>query len=473
MAAERILIVDDTPAVQSALTVILKHAGYDPLAVGDGAEALRAVKSTTYHLHLIDLCLPGGMDGLELLQAIRKINSQAVCIVLSGYGTVELAVKAMKQGAFDFISKPFEQDAVLALVKTALEFSRLKQENLILQKTVREKFRPDNIIGDSQAMRHLYHMIDKVADNDSTVLIQGESGTGKEMVAKTIHYNSPRRDRPLIPINCAAIPEALLESELFGHEKGAFTGASSSRIGRFEAAHGGTIFLDEIGEMPLALQVKLLRVIQEREFERVGGNRSIQVDVRIIAATNQDLEQAVEEKRFRKDLFYRLNVIPILTPALRDRREDIPLLANYFLNKFNEKTQQSVEGIAEEAMRCLLAYPWPGNVRELENLMERLVILKKNGPITPADLPEKFLSKQEGSLSLPLFDFPDQGIDLTEIVHRFEEHLIQQAMIKANGIKNQAAQLLHLNRTTLVEKLKRGKNLPPSMEPAQSIPSNP
>ena len=459
MTGERILIVEDDSSIRALLTELLEQAGYETKAVSDGPKAIEAAKASVFHLYLIDLFLSSQMNGLDLLQEIRKINSQAVCIVLTGYGTIELSVKAMKSGAFDFITKPFQPDLVLSFVKTALEHYRLKKENLIFQRTLHEKFRFENMVGSSPAILPVYELIEKVSDSDSTVLIQGESGTGKEIIAKTIHYNSPRKSKPFIPVNCGAIPESLLESELFGHEKGAFTGATSSRIGRFESAQGGSLFLDEVGEMPFPLQVKLLRAIQEREFERVGGDRSIRVDVRIIAATNQDLEQAVAEKRFRKDLFYRLNVIPLLVPPLRERREDIPLLVNYFLKKFHEKKPRTVMEVSPDALAILTNYSWPGNVRELENMIERLVTLKSTGAITKEDLPKKLVAGNEGQI-IPEFEFPDRGIDFSAVVQQFEDHLIQQALLKANGVKNQAAHLLHLNRTTLVERLKRRS--PPS-----------
>lgn len=353
------------------------------------------------------------------------------------------------------------------------------------------------IIGQSQAIKKVFDLIDKVADSDSTVLICGESGTGKEIVAKRIHFQSLRADKPFIPINCGAIPEALLESELFGHEKGAFTGAINTRLGRFELANGGTLFFDEIGEMPYPLQVKLLRAIQEREFERIGGTKSIQVDVRILAATNIDLEQAVLEKRFRTDLFYRLNVIPLTLPSLKDRKEDIPLLIAYFLERFNQRKQTAITGINDDAMRLLMAYPWPGNIRELENIVERVVVLRGEGVVSKEDLPEKITGRNalcgavapsQGShpfweapkieilapdLAPDLgdvcvapttnfatdfatdFEIPDEGISLPKLVEDFENKMIDQALKKASGVKSRAAVLLGLNRTTLVEKLKR------------------
>ena len=362
----------------------------------------------------------------------------------------------MKSGAFDFITKPFDLEAAAAVVRKAAEFLRLRQENHLLRKVVRDQYRLEQLVGASQPIQEVMEFVQKVADSDSTVMIQGESGTGKELVARMLHFNSFRKDRPLVPVNCGAIPENLLESELFGHEKGAFTGATHSRMGRFELANGGTIFLDEIGEMSLPLQVKLLRVLQEREFERVGGSRTIHVDVRIVAATNQDLETLVEEKRFRKDLFYRLNVIPIVIPPLRERRSDIPLLIDHFLTRFNQSKHTEISGLAPDAIRTLTEYDWPGNIRELENMIERLVVLKKRGVLSIGDLPEKICRRSSGpELTERFIRFNEDGINLSSEVELYEKHLIMEALRKANGVTARAAQLLHLNRTTLVEKLKR------------------
>ncbi len=453
MPSSHILIVEDDSSVLKMLEALLNSAGYQTTGLTDAEEALKTAKRTPFHLYLIDHHLPG-MSGIDLLKEIKKIDSEAVVIMMTAFGTIESAVDALKAGAYDYLPKPFQIDLVLTLVKKALEYYRLKHENLILQKSVQEKYRYENIVGNSPPMQKVFELIEKVSDSDSTILLQGESGTGKEVIAKTIHFNSPRRDKPLIPINCGAIPEALLESELFGHEKGAFTGAISSRLGRFELAHGGTLFLDEISEMPLSLQVKLLRVLQEREFERVGGTKSIHVDVRIIAATNQDLEEAVAEKKFRKDLFYRLNVIPINVPALREHKEDIPLLIDHFLSKFNTRKGRTIKGITPEALKILMAYSWPGNIRELENLMERIITLRQEGSISPDDIPDKY-KKAEAASTASLFQFPDEGINFTKVVTEFEVHLLNQALLKSKGVKNRAAQLLQLNRTTLVERLKR------------------
>lgn len=416
-----------------------------------------------------DLQLPD-IDGLAVIDRLAGIDAKIIPIMMTGFGTIETAVRAMKSGAFDFVTKPFDPETVAVIVRKTVEFYRLRQENHLLRKTVRDQYQLEQLIGVSEPIRQVLDFVRKVADSDSTVMIQGESGTGKELVARMLHFNSLRRDRPLVPVNCGAIPETLLESELFGHEKGAFTGATHTRMGRFELANGGTIFLDEIGEMSLPLQVKLLRVLQERAFERVGGNRTIQVDVRIVAATNQDLEALVEEKRFRQDLFYRLRVIPIVIPPLRERRSDIPLLIDHFLARFNQSKHTAISGIEPDAMRLLTSYDWPGNIRELENMVERLVVLKKQGVLSLADLPEKIYRQSPApEIKEQFIRFSEDGINLSREVEQYEKHLIVEALRKANGVTTKAAQLLQLNRTTLVEKLKR-KGVDPRIH-SQSLPN--
>jgi DNA-binding NtrC family response regulator len=455
MSPFHILVVDDDSAVRDVLREALTQEEYSVSTAQDGVSAIQAVKDSVVHIVITDFQLPD-IDGIEIIDRLSKLDAKIIPIMMTGFGTIETAVRAMKSGAFDFITKPFDLEAVAVVVRKAAEFLRLRQENHILRKAVRDQYRLEQLVGVSEPIRQVMEFVRKVADSDSTVMIQGESGTGKELVARMLHFNSLRKDRPLVPVNCGAIPENLLESELFGHEKGAFTGATHSRMGRFELANGGTIFLDEIGEMSLPLQVKLLRVLQEREFERVGGNRTIHVDVRIIAATNQDLDTLVEEKRFRKDLFYRLNVIPIVIPPLRERRSDIPLLIDHFLIRFNQSKHTEIAGLTPEALHMLTEYDWPGNIRELENMMERLVVLKKHGTLSIEDLPEKICRKPTGSeLKEQFIRFSEDGINLSREVEQYEKHLIMEALRKANGVTSRAAQLLHLNRTTLVEKLKR------------------
>jgi DNA-binding NtrC family response regulator len=456
MSQPHIVIIDDDPAIREVLSDTLGGEGFLVTTVADGPSGVQTVKDTPTQVVITDLQLPG-IDGLEVLNRVTRIDSKIVTIVMTGFGTIDYAVRTMKAGAFDFITKPFDPDTVAVVVKKAVEYQQLRQENHLLRKAVRDQYRLDHLIGQSKPMQRILEFVEKVADSDSTILIQGESGTGKELVARMLHFNSFRRDRPLVPVNCGAIPENLLESELFGHEKGAFTGAAHTRLGRFELAHGGTIFLDEVAEMSLPLQVKLLRVLQERSFERVGGNRTITVDVRVIAATNQDLEQAVKDKRFREDLFYRLNVIPITLPPLRERRSDIPLLVHHFIGKFNQAKRTEVTGMTPEALESLAAYGWPGNIRELENMIERLLVLKRVGTVTLEDLPEKVCARPAGAEEAKeqFVRFSDQGIDLAREVERYENRLIMEALRQANGITSKAAQLLQLNRTTLVEKLKR------------------
>ncbi len=377
---------------------------------------------------------------------------------------------ALRAGAFWYLEKPFDQsnlEVIRKLVDQAVEHGRLRTENRILQGQLRSKYRFENIVGTSTALRRVLDLVAKVADSESTVLVTGESGTGKELIARAIHYNSPRAEQALVTVNCGAIPEELLESELFGHEKGAFTNAVRDRIGRFELANGGTIFLDEIGDMSPNLQVKLLRVLQDRSFERVGSSKTMRVNVRVIAATNQNLEIAMREGRFREDLFFRLNVIPVEVPPLRERRDDIPQLAQYFLDVLNHERDKKIDSISEEAMTLLCDYPWPGNVRELENMIERLTILRGEGEIRAADI---------SGLSRPLNlrvagpDIPETGIDFRETVDAFETDLIQKALEMADWKKSRAADLLGLHRTTLIEKIKK-KGLKEPQEP--SDPSEP
>ncbi len=456
MKSPRILLVDDDADIRETMVTLLTMNDYCVTSVADGQSAIEEVKKEKFNIVITDLMMPK-MTGIDVIKNLKAIDTDLQCIVITGYATVSTAVDAMKAGAYDYLMKPFNGTEVLMLLKRVMELQDLQAENSQLKRTLHQRYGYENLIGNSEGIQKVCSLIEKVAETDSTILILGESGTGKELVARTIHYNSPRKNKPLIPINCGAIPETLLESELFGHEKGAFTGASTTRIGRFELADGGTIFLDEIGDMSPTLQVKLLRVLQQREFERVGGVRTIKVDVRIIAATNIDLEHAVHEGKFREDLYYRLNVIPVVIPPLRERADDIPLLMDHFLSHFNKTKKRDIKGFSPAAMDILISYPWPGNIRELENLVERLVILKGNGTICPDDLPDKFIShtlNNEGALHINL---PETGVNLKDVVEEFENNLILQAMQKAQGVKNKAAQLLSLNRTTLVEKLKKKK----------------
>ncbi len=456
MADSTVLLVDDEESVRESLSEILDGAGYTVTAASSGEEALEAAKKSPPDILVTDLRLPG-MDGIDTIRSIKGLSPAAICIVITGYATVESAVEAMRAGAFTYLKKPFGKDELLVTLEKARAVRALERENIQLKREIKNKY-AGAILGTSARIQRIRDLIDRVADTDSTVLILGESGTGKELVARALHYRSSRADKPFVPINCAAIPEDLLESELFGHEKGAFTGAIATKTGRFEIANGGTVFLDEIGDMSPGLQIKILRVLQEKEFERIGGRKTIKVDVRVVAATNQDLEQAVKEKRFREDLFYRLNVIPIQIPPLRERKEDIPLLALHFVKAIAGRNKKEITGIDPRAMKLLESYNWPGNVRELENLIERLVVLKDRGQITVEDLPERFRQgTPSGAPKGPYYsvDIPPEGVDFNALVDRFETDLILNALQSVNGVKKKAAELLHINRTTLIEKMKR------------------
>jgi DNA-binding NtrC family response regulator len=453
MASERILVIDDEGRNREFLKEFLDVEGFDVETAKDGQEGIEILEKMDFDLVLTDLKMPRA-DGLAVLEGLRRINPQTVAIVFTGFGSIDTAVKAVKLGAYDYITKPLKMEEISLVIHRALEHRKLSLENEMLRRQLKRKYRFDNIVGDSEGMQQVFRLVEKIANTDSTVLIYGESGTGKELIARALHFNSDRRERPLIPVNCGAIPEELLESELFGHEQGAFTGATRTRIGRFELGNGGTIFLDEIGDMSPALQVKILRVLQEHEFERVGGMKTIKVDIRVIAATNKDLEKNVADGKFREDLFYRLNVIPIQLPPLRDRPSDIPLLINHFIQLYNAKNGHNITGVSPEAMELLTSYEWPGNVRELENMIERIVILKGDGLIQPGDLSEKILASDSGTLH-PHVRIPENGISFNTAVTEFERELILQALNRTNWVKNKAAKLLNLNRTTLVEKMKK------------------
>ena len=397
-----------------------------------------------------------GINGLELVRQIHEIAPDLPCIVITGYGSAESSVEALRAGAYWYLEKPFDQghlDVVRRLVEQAIEHGRLKSENRLLQGQLRSKYSFENIIGTSAALRDVLETVSKVAMTDSTVLITGESGTGKELVARAIHFNSKRADKMFVTVNCGAIPEELLESELFGHVRGAFTNAVANREGRFSVAHEGTIFLDEIGDMSATLQVKLLRVLQDRTFEPVGSSKTQRVDVRVIAATNQNLEDAIAKRLFREDLYYRLNVIPIVVPPLRERRDDVPLLTQHFLNIANEgRGDQEIE-FSDEAIERLTGFDWPGNVRELENLVERLVTLSSSHKIVASDLPNALQASSPSAPAVP--QIPPQGLSFRDVVDQFESDLILQALEITHGNKNRAAQLIRMNRTTMLEKMKK------------------
>ena len=455
-----ILVVEDDRAQREALQEILQEEGYDLETVPDGETGLRRLQEQGFDLVLTDMSLPG-VGGLDILKFLVQHQPHCLCIIVTGYATVKNSVDAMRQGAYDYLPKPVDPQELRLVVRRALEHQRLQQENLHLKKQLFKRFGFSNIIGTSEPIAQLFELIRKVADTDSTVLLLGESGTGKELIARALHYNSQRRQGNLVAVNCAAIPEELLESELFGHERGAFTHAIRTRIGRFEQASGGTMFLDEVADMSPGLQVKLLRVLQEHSFERIGGVKGIKVDIRVIAATNQDLETLVRQGNFREDLYYRLNVIPILIPPLRERVADIPLLVTHFLQEFSKKKKKPAKRLSPQAMELLVRYPWPGNVRELENLVERLVILTEGDVVGVEDLPQRF--RESGSLGADgeSIDFPGAGLNLPQALQEFERRLIIKALERSNWVKSRAAQLLNLNRTTLIEKMKKQQIFPP------------
>ncbi len=463
---QEVLVIDDAESIRDLLSEFLKEHGFEVSGAADGQAGLDLLKQRRFDLFFVDLVMPG-MGGIDLLREARDLGIHTPAVVITGFGTIQTAVEAMRLGAYDYITKPFILEELLMTVNRALEYYKLQRENASLKRQLKDKYNFRKMIGNSLPMQKLYRVIEKVADTDSTVMIFGESGTGKELVARTIHFNSPRANGHFVPVNCGAIPRDLIESELFGHEKGAFTGATSMRIGRFELANGGTIFLDEIGELPPALQVKLLRVLQEREFERVGGARTIRVDVRILAATNRDLGKATRDGGFREDLYYRLNVIPLRVPPLREREDDIPLLLDHFMAEFCRKRKKTPLRIAPDAAEILKRYPWPGNVRELENAIERMVILNDRGTITIDDLPDHVRKDArpparqapatgEEAPGLPVsLQWTPSGIDLNGVLDELERGLILQALDKSGGVKNKAAALLGLNRTTLIEKIKK------------------
>jgi DNA-binding NtrC family response regulator len=451
----QILIVDDEADNRTALSLLLTRAGYRVEQAASGEEALGILEHSPFEVIVTDLFLPG-LSGMDILRWAKEHSPYTNVILITGNATAETAVEAMKEGAFDYITKPFNFEKLKIQLAKALEKSRLVAENLYLRQQLQGRFRFDNIIGSSLSMQQVFTRVEKVVNTDTTILVLGESGTGKELVARAIHFNSPRREKPFVAINCSAIPAELLESELFGHVKGSFTGATNDKIGRFEAAEGGTIFLDEIGTMPLQLQTKLLRVLQEHEIERVGSNRKIRLNVRVVSATNADLDDLVAQGQFREDLYYRLNVIPIHLPPLRERRDDIPLLVRHFLQQTCGEQDRPLMSLTDAALAALEGYAWPGNVRELENVIERTVTLTDGERIDRGDLPPKIAATANAAapgLFPPQLDA--SGVDLPLLVEQFERRLILEALALSHGVKSRAAALLGLNRTTLVEKIRR------------------
>jgi len=456
MSKGRVLVTDDDTQSRKIITAFLEYKGYEVKEACDVDQALEIIGGHEIDLIITDFMMPK-CNGLDFLVKLKNLCPQAVVIACSAYGNAAMKSKLLKAGAFFYFDKPIDFQGLEVQVKQGIEHGRLQRRVLNDKPDLKRRNVYKGIIGESKAMQAIYELIEKVAESDTTVLIQGESGTGKELVARAIHDLSNRKGKNYIPVNCGAIPDDLMESELFGHVKGAFTGAIANRIGRFEMADKGTLFLDEIGDMKIHLQVKLLRVLQTRELEAVGATRSRKIDVRFIAATNQNLEQCVEERKFREDLYYRLSVIPILIPPLRERKEDIPLLLNSFREKFNKEKMRNVTGYDREAMEILCNFNWPGNVRELENFVERQVIIKGSGMVTPYDLPEKYMGKRMMASTPEPMSLPHNGIDLNSAMEELENRLIMQALEKSGGNKKEAAALLHLKRTTFIEKLKKKK----------------
>ena len=459
---KHLLIVDDESALREAIAERLADHGFVVEQAASGEQALERLAEFAFDIVVTDLRLPG-VDGRQVMEAARERYPEIIPIVITGYGTVKDAVDAIKHGAADFITKPFQFDAFLHVLHSALEQRRLKSENAYLRSQLEDRYRIDGLIGRSRVMRDLFQLLETVAATSSTVLITGETGTGKELAARAIHHTSPRRAHRFVAINCSAIPETLLEAELFGHVRGAFTGAVGTRQGRLEQAHRGTLFLDEVGTMSPALQAKLLRVLQEREFERVGDSHTIKIDVRVIAATHSDLIKMVAEGTFREDLFYRLNVIPVQLPPLRDRRDDIPLLIQHFLQRLAAESARGTVTVSQEATRRLMAYPWPGNVRQLENAIERaLAFSHGRAQIDVTDLAPEIQSQPVHVDSASAW-FPDDGMDFESYIEAVELSLIKRSLEHTQGNKRQAARLLNLKRTTLIEKLKR-------LEPRAELP---
>lgn len=467
----QILVVDDEEKMRNLLKKVLVKQGFSVRTAPNGIDALGKVKENPFDIVIADIRMPE-MNGMEVLKAVKEIRPEIYVIIMTAFGSIDSAVEAMKKGAYDYITKPFKMSEISIVVGKAFEEKRLREEVASLRKEVRSKYKFDNIVGKSKVMQDIFDLIRRVSDSKSTVLIYGKSGTGKELVAKAIHYNSPRKDKTFVAVNCSAIPETLLESELFGHVKGSFTGAVATRKGLFEAADGGTIFLDEIGDISPAMQVKLLRVLQEREIRRVGGPETIKVDIRLIAASNQNLEEAVKRGEFRDDLFYRINVISIVLPELKDRQDDIPLLANYFLEKYSQGEKKEIKSISKEAMNLLLNYHWPGNVRELENVIERAIALGNHSEILPGDLPTSISGvvavvrlgthqeMQTGGLSPNIRDSEKisavrETLPENATIEELERDYIARVLKNTKGHKINTARILGIDRRTLYRKLKK------------------
>lgn len=445
-----VLIIDDEAEIRESLQTLLEFEGYDVETAANGAQGISRLGDRPFDLVLLDLALPD-RNGLELLPEIRTLDPQIAVIMITAYGTVEDAVRAMQSGAANFLQKPWDNEKLLADVRAVVARRRAEEENIQLKRALKQRYNFENIVGKSEVMLKIFDLVAQVAPSRSTVLLQGESGTGKELIAKALHLNSPRRDRPFVPVNTGSMPPDLLESTLFGHVKGAFTSAISSKRGLFEIADRGTLFLDEIGTMSIDTQAKILRVLQDRKFMHLGGVHEIQVDVRIVAATNVDLRQMVREGKFREDLFYRLNVISIDLPPLRQRKEDIPLLAEFFLRRYSDENQRSTRQLSAETLRQLLNYTWPGNVRELENVIERAVVLSSGPEIGPDLLPDQLTGR---STSIPMLDNRGDA-SLFDVMEECERHIINDMLEKCAWNQTEAAERFHIPLSTLNQKIKR------------------
>jgi len=446
---KRILVVDDEVGTRESLKMILKN-DYEIFLAKNAEEAFLQIKEHFPALILLDIILPD-LDGLKVLEKIKQREPDAVVIMITATKTVKTAVEAMKLGAYDYVTKPFDVDELRLIINRALSTKALKEENRRLREEIDKSFAFENIIGKSKAMKETFKVVRQIADTKSTVLIMGESGTGKELISRAIHYHSNRKNCPFVTINCAAIPETLIESELFGHEKGAFTNAIEKKMGRFEVAHQGTLFLDEIGELSLTTQAKILRFLEEKEFNRVGGSKTIKVDVRLITATNKDLSQLLRKGEFREDLYYRINVVPIVIPPLRERKEDIPILLDHFIKKFNEENNKNVKGMSKETLELMMRYEWPGNVRELENLIERLIALTSNEIIQADELPFDLLDTPKiNDLKESIFD---GKVSFLEAEEEFERAIILDALKKSKYIQSHAAEMLGISRRILKYKM--------------------
>ena len=440
---EKLLIVDDEQGMRDLLSIMLRKQGYEVDVAESGEEAISRVTREEYDLLVTDISMPG-LDGLTVLRRVREIAPELPTILITAYASTESAIEALKLGAYDYIVKPFDVEEFKIVISHTLERKRLEKENRFLRDELQGQYSFEGLLGKSQKMKEIFDLVERISGTNSTILVSGESGTGKELIARAIHYNGIRKDQPFVSINCGALPDELLESELFGHMKGSFTGAFSTKKGLFEVADPGTIFLDEIGETSAAMQIKLLRVLQERRIRRVGGTEEIEVDVRVMAATNQDLEEMVAEKRFREDLFYRINVIQIRMPPLREKKEDIPGLVQHFLAKYSTIVGKRMEGISDEALACLVRYHWPGNVRELENTIERAVALETTPQIRPESLTQQIRGNGKGKMDFPV-TLPNEGVNLENNLEKLRAQFMLEALERSDGVQSKAAELLGMS----------------------------